>query len=321
MAVWIHDEGAAQGSRSRQEDDYGVFELPPELEAGDLLLVLADGMGGEQGGARASALAVRGFVELYDAVSAAAIPERLEQTLTRVNERIARDVANDPQGLYGMGCTLLAVVLAEEGLYWISVGDSPLWLWRRGRLHRLNQDHAYRSILAYQVSHGEMSAAEAARHPDRNALISAVTGAELDLVDLPRQPYPLEPDDQILLASDGLLTLDEKEIAAVLSRARGDAHPCARLLAAVAEHCNLRQDNVTVLWARSADDRPAAPWWRRPWNRASLQAILLSALMAGGVWWQRAPSGTAHMVSAVFTPQCSVDNAMVGQHRAVAATD
>lgn len=38
MAAWVHDEGAIQGSRSQQEDDYGIFELPPELEAGDLLL-------------------------------------------------------------------------------------------------------------------------------------------------------------------------------------------------------------------------------------------------------------------------------------------
>jgi serine/threonine protein phosphatase PrpC len=79
MAAWVHDEGMAQGSRSQQEDDYGVFELPPELEAGDLLLVLADGMGGERGGARASALTVRDFVETYDTVPAAAIPERLER--------------------------------------------------------------------------------------------------------------------------------------------------------------------------------------------------------------------------------------------------
>jgi protein phosphatase len=302
MAAWVHDEGAAQGSRTRQEDDYGVFELPPELEAGDLLLVLADGMGGEQGGARASALAVRGFVELYDAASAAAIPERLEQTLARVNERMARDVASDPHELRGMGCTLLAVVLAEEGLYWISVGDSPLWLWRRGRLHRLNQDHAYRSILAYQVINGEISAADAARHPDRNALISAVTGAELDLVDLPRQAYPLKPDDQILLASDGLLTLGEKEIAAVLGRARAGDHPCSRLLAAVAERCNLRQDNVTVLWARSAASRPVAPWWRRFPIGASLLAVVLGALAVGGLWWWLAPGGAALAVSAVVAP-------------------
>ncbi|MDG4551532.1 MAG: protein phosphatase 2C domain-containing protein [Candidatus Contendobacter sp.] len=301
MAAWVHDEGAAQGSRSRQEDDYGIFELPPELEAGDLLLVLADGMGGEQGGARASALAVRGFVELYDAASAAAIPERLEQTLARVNERMARDVASDPHGLRGMGCTLLAVVLAEDGLYWISVGDSPLWLWRRGRLHRLNQDHAYRSILAYQVINGEISAAEAARHPDRNALISAVTGAELELVDLPRQPYPLRPEDQILLASDGLLTLGEKEIAAVLGRAHSENSPCARLLAAVADRRNLRQDNVTVLWARSAAHRPATPWWRRFWLGASLLAAVLSALAVGGLWWWLGPVGVSPTVSAIMT--------------------
>ena len=58
MAAWVYDEGMAQGSRARQEDDYGVFELPPELEAGDLLLVLADGMGGEQAG---GGLRVAGF--------------------------------------------------------------------------------------------------------------------------------------------------------------------------------------------------------------------------------------------------------------------
>lgn len=260
MTAWVHDEGAAQGSRSRQEDDYGVFELPPELEAGDLLLVLADGMGGERGGARASALAVRSFIEAYDTASAAAIPNRLEQVLTRVNERIAWDAASDPDGLQGMGCTLLAVVLAEEGLYWISVGDSPLWLWRRGRLIRLNQDHAYRSILAHQVYNGEISAAEAAGHPDRNALISAVTGAELELVDLPRQVYPLQPGDQILLASDGLLTLEERDIAAILSRTHPDRSPCPPLLAAVAEHHNLHQDNVTVLWARSTAPSFASPW-------------------------------------------------------------
>lgn len=266
MMAWVHDEGAAQGSRSRQEDDYGIFELPPELEAGDLLLVLADGMGGEQGGARASALAVRSFIGIYDAVPATTIPERLEHTLAQVNAQMAQEAATDPEGLNGMGCTLLAVVLAEEGLYWVSVGDSPLWLWRRGRLHRLNQDHAYRSILARQVSIGQISAEAAARHPDRNALMSAVTGDVLDLVDLPRQAYALGESDQILLASDGVLTLDEREIAAVLTDRRMDGTPCQTLLAAVAACGRPQQDNITVLWARSAAFSPSEPWWRGWWN-------------------------------------------------------
>jgi protein phosphatase len=266
MAAWVHDEGMALGDRFQQEDDYGVFELPPELEAGDLLLVLADGMGGEQGGALASGLAVRGFVKTYDTVAAATIPERLERTLACVNQRMAREVATDPERLDGMGCTLLAVVLAEEGLYWISVGDSPLWLWRRGCLYRMNQDHAYRSVLASRVSIGEMSATEAANHPDRNALISAVTGDDLALIDLPRQAYVLERDDQILLASDGVLTLSEREIASALTGAGEGESPCQRLLAAVAARRQPHQDNITVLWARSASFR-AVPFWPRLWYR------------------------------------------------------
>ena len=284
MGAWIHDENRAQGGRARQEDDYGVFELPPQLEAGELLLVLADGMGGEQAGAFASALAVRSFIKTYDTLPSVTISERLEHTLHHVNEQMALEVAGNPEHLHGMGCTLLAVVLAEEGLYWVSVGDSPLWLWRRGRLHRLNQDHAYRSVLIQQVSQGAMSAAEAACHPDRNALMSAVTGAELDLVDLPRQAYPLRDDDQILLASDGMLTLEETDIAAILSRASGESQPIQQLLAAVADRQLAHQDNVTALWVRSAAFRPTTPWWRRLGLRASFLSML-GLLAVGGAWW------------------------------------
>lgn len=302
MVAWMHDEGMAQGSRPRQEDDYGVFELPPELEAGDLLLVLADGMGGEQAGALASALAVRGFIETYDAVPAATIPERLERTLSHVNGRMALEVATDPDNLRGMGCTLLAVVLTAEGLYWISVGDSPLWLWRRGRLRRLNQDHAYRSVLAEQVSAGEISAVEAASHPDRNALISAVTGEDLELVDLSRQPCKLKPSDQILLASDGVLTLSEQEIAAVLKSLRLAESPCPQLLTAVASRQNPQQDNVTVLWARPAATASAEPLWWRPWVRTSLLAGLLALLVSGGAWWWQAHSDVLRLAIASMAP-------------------
>lgn len=284
MGAWIHEEGMAQGSRSRQEDDYGVFELPPQLEAGELLLVLADGMGGEQAGALASAIAVRGFIEAYDTVPSTTVPERLERTLHHVNGRLALEVTTDPDHLRGMGCTLLAVVLAEEGLYWISVGDSPLWLWRRGRLRRLNQDHAYRSILAEQVSAGEISVEEAACHPDRNALISAVTGEDLELVDLTRQPLPLKPNDQIVLASDGIFTLSEREIAAVLKAAHPPQSPSQLLLAAVEARQNPQQDNTTVLLARRPSAGSDVSWWHQRWIRATLLVGVLAVWAFVSVW-------------------------------------
>ena len=182
-----------------------------------------------------------------------------------------------------MGCTLLAVVLAEEGLYWISVGDSPLWLWRRGRLRRLNQDHAYRSILAAEVSAGEISAADAFRHPARNALVSAVTGDEVELVDLPRQAHPLKPGDQMLLASDGLLTLGENEIAALLTRrvAKNRAGGCWRRwrpidvpIRTTSPYCGPGGGSATGVGLAPAR------------GRAPLLALLVAALLTlGGAWW------------------------------------
>ncbi|MDV7397317.1 hypothetical protein RZS08_38305, partial [Arthrospira platensis SPKY1] len=110
--------------------------------------------------------------------------------------------------------------------------------------------------------------ADAARHPDRNALISALTGDELDLVDLPRRAYALERGDQVLLASDGVLTLEEHEIATVLAGSvPGEAGPCQRLLEAVTSRQAATQDNVTVLWVRPAGLPTKVSLWRRLWWR------------------------------------------------------
>ncbi len=254
MTSWAYWASYTQGKRASQQDDFGVFELPSALGAGDLMLVLADGMGGERAGARASAIAVQAFIGSYDAVVAATIPQRLQRTLHHTNRQVARQAASDPGNLRGMGCTLLAVVLDAEGFYWVSVGDSPLWLWRKGRLLRLNQDHSYRQVLAQRVANGLISRREALNHPDRNALTSALTGEPLGEVDLRTHPYGLEAGDQIVLASDGLFTLTENEIARHLGRGRDREDPCQRLLAAVTAKDAAHQDNTTVMVVRVSSD-------------------------------------------------------------------
>jgi protein phosphatase len=133
------------------------------------------------------------------------------------------------------------------------------------------------------VSAGEISAEEAASHPDRNALISAVTGDDLDLVDLPRRPFALKPKDQILLASDGLLTLSEREIAAVLKDASAASSPCQPLLEEVMSRRHPQQDNATVLWAkRPTPDSDKLFWWQL-WARNTLLASALAMLAFPGV--------------------------------------
>ena len=210
----------SQGERSYQEDNWGYYnELGDENDSPyGLLVVLADGMGGHKGGAYASATAIDAFIEVYR-TSAADIRERLHQGLDHGNELIGKDGSANAD-LEGMGCTLVAVDFSQDGMRWISVGDSPLWLLRDGRLQRLNSDHSMAPILQKQVETGEITAEEAASHPQRNALRSALIGEEIGLIDDTAEPMPLKPGDYVLLASDGVETLSDAEIEAIAKEAR-----------------------------------------------------------------------------------------------------
>ena len=147
------------------------------------------------------------------------------------------------------------------------------------------------------MSAGEISAEDAASHPDRNALISAVTGDDLELVDLPRQPFALKPNDQILLASDGLLTLSEREIAAVLKDARTAPSPCRPLLEEVMSRRHPQQDNATVSWAKRASPEPDRLFWWQLWAR-SLSLIHISARWRRWTYWSRASAKSSAAASA-----------------------
>lgn len=282
MIHWRYCKARIQGRRPYQEDYEGAFTPPQELDAGELVLVIADGMGGEHGGDRASQLVVSTFIDAYAAVPAATIPERLQRALLHANRELAIEVAGDPAVRNGMGCTLLAVVFSQQELYWISVGDSPLWLWRHHELTRLNQDHSYRYVLGQRVALGELSEEDANRHPDRTALLSAVTGSELNLIDLCEQPYPLETDDRILLASDGLFTLTEEQIAQQMGK--DEELPCQGLLNAVIVAAHPYQDNATVMIAQADKKKPVSR--RRTWL-ISLLILMLTSWMVGVWWWSQ----------------------------------
>ena len=244
------------GKRDYQEDSFGLLD-GRDLGLDDsehAVLLVADGMGGHVGGAIASELLRKTFVEAYPR-SSGPIVDRLRDCLETANAAIAAAVAENP-ALDSMGSTLVATVVTSEGLAWISVGDSPLWLFRAGQLSRLNADHSMAPVLAELVAEGRMTAEQAARHPSQHSLRSVVMGDEIPLIDVSSQPVALEQGDRVVLASDGLLTLDEQEIADILEKTR-DApleNSAAALIQAVEGAGHPYQDNVTVLlYAPTAD--------------------------------------------------------------------
>ena len=240
---------ASQGARRYQEDT--ALSWPEEASAGEgaeqLVAVLADGMGGHVGGALASRLVCETFIATVTTAGGAS-RERLAAGLHAANAAIADQIAVNPV-LRGMGSTLVGTLFGQDGLEWVSVGDSPLYLYRNGEIALLNEDHSLAPVFDQLAAEGRLSLTEARNDPRRHLLRSAVTGEDLDLVDLSRQPLPLQAGDCVLLASDGVHTLEADEIARVV-RAYLDEGPRAvaeALVRTVEEARDPHQDNITVL--------------------------------------------------------------------------
>jgi protein phosphatase len=252
---------ATLGARSYQEDFalvwpgatlFGADAVPPPAD-GRLLAVLADGMGGHAGGAIASRTICETFRRVFADADAVQLSARLVRALDAANAAVRREVDSRP-ALSGMGATLIGAVLDASGLSWISVGDSPLLLLRRGELLQLNEDHSLAPLLDELARTGELTAEEAESDSRRHLLRSAVTGEEVDLVDLRKEPFPLEPGDTVILASDGIHSLEPDEIARLVGAFSADGvGAIADALIRHIENARLPfQDNATVIVARRA---------------------------------------------------------------------
>ena len=242
--------GQIDGARPYQEDDYRVRGFRRgDPDGSDVLMVLADGMGGHVGGAEASRLAVSTVVERFERTTGG-IAARLRASLDAANAAIS-EVAKDPR-YAGLGCTLVACVVTDnEMAHWISVGDSPLWRLRGSRhdgggMDRLNDDHSMRPVLENLVRLGQMTQEEAAKG-GAHQLRSAVTGEKMKFVDAGAGPVRLHAGDSIVMASDGLETLSNDDILDLARGRRSSLDIVSDLLKAVRAVGSPTQDNATVV--------------------------------------------------------------------------
>ena len=188
--------------RQNNEDSFGYWE--PEDDQQFLrkgrLAVVADGMGGYEGGQEASRLAVETLVEVYRDFGGDDPQAALVEALQAAHEQIRQYSFAHPE-LRGMGTTCTAAAIVQDALYYVHVGDTRLYLIRDGQITRVTRDHSYVGRL---VESGMISREEAETHPQRNILTAAL-GTNPDLImDSPGRPEPLRPEDVLLICSDGL---------------------------------------------------------------------------------------------------------------------
>jgi len=248
---------AIKGGRDYQEDSL-IAHFPLGQETG--FAVLADGMGGHLSGDVASALVMTEtfsrlkMKEMILDKGITDIPALLGKAAGAANDCVTQYIEDEPES-YGMGSTLLATVIRGEDLFWVSVGDSPLFLFRDGEIRQLNQDHSMAPQIDMMVKVGAMDEEVGRNHPDRNTLTSAIAGLNINKIDCPAEPTKVQPGDIIVVASDGIQFLSNDEIQDILNATRDkSSHEISQaLLAAIAKLDDPEQDNTAFTVIKLGD--------------------------------------------------------------------
>ncbi len=238
--------GQIDGARDYQEDAYLVTRLgDSNSKKSASLIIVADGMGGHAAGNVASNMAVQTFNKhLTSNYPSTELAKVLRQAALQANNSIAETV-RETAALKGMGCTLVAAVIDDKFLRWVSVGDSHLYVARGTELHKKNADHSYGGFLSRMAAQGKSIEPEPGF--SRNMLMSALTGDEIAEIDCPDTPFELQAGDRLIIASDGLDTLGTGKLLGLLAKANS-AKDCAdAILKGVQDAKMPRQDNTTVV--------------------------------------------------------------------------
>ncbi len=249
--------------RTNNEDAFAVVDLGEGevldvvgkqtlVETGPrgLLLVVSDGMGGENAGEVASALVLEATREhLVGAAIEDDAPGALREAIEHAHARVSA-AAGEP-GREGMGATVIAVLVCGSYAFTAEVGDSRAYLLRRGKLAQLSKDQTHVQVLIDQG----LLAPEKAKTSSAKSVVLQACGRADGLVVAQRR-VALREGDRLLLCSDGLTGhLEDADIAKILGGAVVLDDACAKLVALAKERGG--QDNVTVVAAEVGGSAPA----------------------------------------------------------------
>ena len=232
------------GNRDQQQDSAGF-----ELNRDEALVLVCDGMGGHAGGQRASRLAVSLLLKTYREEYPCPDPHSWLVDLAAEADYAVAALKDESGQLLRAGSTVVAVLIRGRQLYWLSVGDSRIYLYRDGELVRATTDHNYQLVLQAQLESGEIDeAAFRAQSKKGEALVSFLGVNGLPIVASNERPFELRSGDMVLLTSDGLYRLLSDENMEQILQNFVKVPDALTALEARASSCgkNKVRDNMTV---------------------------------------------------------------------------
>lgn len=187
-----------------ENQDYLAIEEKDDV----IFAVVADGIGGANAGSLASKMTVqqlmKSFLEHDDFSDLQAINAWFHDAVTKTNERVYKKSRSNRK-YYGMGTTLVALVLGQDGGVAFNIGDSRIYAYYKEKLECLSRDQTY----AYEMYlKDEITFEEIKTHPKRNVLMNAVGIDRKIMYQIIHIP---EKWQQLLISSDGLHSYVEHE--------------------------------------------------------------------------------------------------------------
>lgn len=244
----IHHAGLSDRGRIRPANE-DRWAADPELS----LYLVADGLGGERGGAAAAQLVadvlparVRQALGCSKRITPL-VEARLTSALVELSEQV-RATGEASLGLPGMGSTVVLALIRDGYASIAHLGDSRAYRMRRTRLDRLTHDH---SLVQLLLDGGDITPADAARHPARGKLTRYLGMPGEALPEVRR--VEVRPGDRLLLCSDGLTgAVEDGRLSAVLRLALPPRVVCQRLVAAANDGGG--DDNITAVVLDLSDE-------------------------------------------------------------------
>lgn len=226
--------------REMNQDYYYISNSLDQIQ----IYILADGMGGYNGGEIASSLAVQS-AKSYIESNFKDIDKNRESIMQLIGScieyanMVVYERAKQNEELKGMGTTLEICLIYNNNAYIGHVGDSRIYRIRKGTIRKLTQDHSYVQKL---LKEGTITKEQAAHHPQKNMLLKALGCNAFVEPDVLVRGFL--KDDILVMCSDGLTNLVEQNV--ILEKANANIEYATKELVDLANE-NGGYDNITVV--------------------------------------------------------------------------
>ena len=233
------------GKRERQEDSFIFVNAVDErlLNEQGLFFAVCDGMGGMADGALASRIAVASLKNSFQQLDRSGnLSAQFKDIVNRASAEVEAQIGGNG------GSTVVAGIVYDDELYFVSVGDSFLWLLRDGELYRLNREmNLCHQHYMEEIHDGRVDPLDFQEEREATALTGFLGMRGLDDVDCCVRPLPLRENDVILACSDGVGgVIVEQDIIASLSLG-SEQDMCRDIEQKLVDYGVPNQDNYTAI--------------------------------------------------------------------------